>query len=65
MLKHDGVLTIDQRNYDAILDGTETSSHTYYYVRDFGRAHLLLLRGGERAQHGQRAFDGTYVVRTR
>jgi sarcosine/dimethylglycine N-methyltransferase len=31
MLKHDGVLIIDQRNYDAILDAGFSSKHTYYY----------------------------------
>ena len=31
MLKHDGVLILDQRNYDAILDGDYESSHAYYY----------------------------------
>ena len=31
MLKHDGVLIIDQRNYDAILDDGFSSKHTYYY----------------------------------
>ncbi|UGY90739.1 methyltransferase domain-containing protein [Streptomyces gobiensis] len=31
MLKHDGVLVLDQRNYDAILDEGYTSKHTYYY----------------------------------
>ncbi|MFW6691946.1 methyltransferase domain-containing protein [Streptomyces sp. MAR4 CNX-425] len=31
MLKHDGVLVLDQRNYDAILDRGYTSKHTYYY----------------------------------
>lgn len=31
MLKHDGVLIVDQRNYDAILDGESGSNHTYYY----------------------------------
>ena len=31
MLKHDGVLILDQRNYDAILDDGFTSKHTYYY----------------------------------
>jgi len=30
-LKHDGVLIIDQRNYDAILNGKGGSSQTYYY----------------------------------
>lgn len=34
MLKHDGVLIIDQRNYDAILDEGFSSSHTYYYCGD-------------------------------
>jgi glycine/sarcosine/dimethylglycine N-methyltransferase len=31
MLKHDGVLIIDQRNYDALLDGAYSNRHTYYY----------------------------------
>ncbi|MFC3994721.1 methyltransferase domain-containing protein [Nocardiopsis sediminis] len=31
MLKHDGVLILDQRNYDALLDGKYGNSHTYYY----------------------------------
>ncbi|MFC7343465.1 class I SAM-dependent methyltransferase [Saccharopolyspora griseoalba] len=31
MLKHDGVLIIDQRNYDALLDGKTTGKSTYYY----------------------------------
>ncbi|RCW44413.1 glycine/sarcosine N-methyltransferase [Halopolyspora algeriensis] len=32
MLKHDGVLIIDQRNYDSILDNGFSSKHTYYYA---------------------------------
>ncbi|MFT5088338.1 MAG: SAM-dependent methyltransferase [Candidatus Latescibacterota bacterium] len=31
MLKHDGVLILDQRNYDSILDNGFSSKHTYYY----------------------------------
>ncbi|MFM9370988.1 methyltransferase domain-containing protein [Streptomyces sp. Da 82-17] len=31
MLKHDGILVLDQRNYDAILDDGYTSQHKYYY----------------------------------
>jgi len=31
MLKHDGVLVLDQRNYDAILDHGYKSKHTYHY----------------------------------
>ncbi|MFC7304307.1 methyltransferase domain-containing protein [Streptomyces monticola] len=31
MLKHDGILVLDQRNYDAILDDGYTSKHRYYY----------------------------------
>ena len=31
MLKHDGVLILDQRNYDSILDQGFSSKHTYYY----------------------------------
>ncbi|MFC4865631.1 methyltransferase domain-containing protein [Streptomonospora arabica] len=34
MLKHDGVLILDQRNYDALLDGQYGNSHTYYYCGD-------------------------------
>lgn len=30
-LKHDGILVIDQRNYDAILDEGFKSKHKYYY----------------------------------
>lgn len=31
VLKHDGILILDQRNYDAILDNGFSSKHTYYY----------------------------------
>lgn len=34
MLKHDGVLILDQRNYDAILDNGFSFKHTYYYCGD-------------------------------
>ena len=34
MLKHDGVLVLDQRNYDSILDDGFSSKHTYYYCGD-------------------------------
>lgn len=33
-LRHDGVLILDQRNYDAILDNGFSSKHTYYYCGD-------------------------------
>ena len=33
-LKHDGVLIIDQRNYDGILDHGFESKHQYYYCGD-------------------------------
>ncbi|MDZ7676254.1 MAG: class I SAM-dependent methyltransferase [Acidimicrobiales bacterium] len=33
-LRHDGVLIIDQRNYDSILDDGFSSKHTYYYCGD-------------------------------
>lgn len=33
-LKHDGILILDQRNYDGILDNGFTSKHTYYYCGD-------------------------------
>jgi len=31
-LKHDGILILDQRNYDAMLDHGFSSKHKYYYV---------------------------------
>lgn len=34
MLKHDGVLVLDQRNYDAILDDGFSSTHQFYYCGD-------------------------------
>ena len=33
-LRHDGVLILDQRNYDGILDNGFTSKHVYYYCGD-------------------------------
>ncbi len=33
-LTHDGILILDQRNYDAILDLGYSSKHTYYYCGD-------------------------------
>ena len=33
-LTHDGVLILDQRNYDSILDHGFSSKHTYYYCGD-------------------------------
>jgi len=34
VLQHDGVLVLDQRNYDGILDDGFTSKHVYYYCGD-------------------------------
>jgi SAM-dependent methyltransferase len=34
VLNHDGVLILDQRNYDAILDDGFSSKHTFYYCGD-------------------------------
>ena len=34
MLSHDGVLILDQRNYDEILDHGYSSKHRYYYCGD-------------------------------
>src|SRR5699024_7327588 len=31
LLKHDGLLILDQRNYDALLEGESSPSHKYYY----------------------------------
>jgi len=33
-LKHDGILILDQRNYDAMLDRGYTTKHKYYYCGD-------------------------------
>jgi len=33
-LRHDGILILDQRNYDMILDSGFKSKHTYYYCGD-------------------------------
>jgi sarcosine/dimethylglycine N-methyltransferase len=33
-LKHDGMLILDQRNYDAILDNGYSTKHKYYYCGD-------------------------------
>lgn len=37
-LRHDGLLILDQRNYDAILDEGFSSKHTYYYCGENVRA---------------------------
>ncbi|MFQ5535502.1 MAG: class I SAM-dependent methyltransferase [Sphingomonadales bacterium] len=37
-LRHDGILILDQRNYDAILDHQVEPSHDYYYCGDEVRA---------------------------
>ncbi|MCF7983512.1 MAG: class I SAM-dependent methyltransferase [Thiohalocapsa sp.] len=37
-LRHDGVLILDQRNYDALLDHKVEPSHNYYYCGDNVRA---------------------------
>lgn len=38
LLRHDGVLVLDQRNYDALLDGQYSNRHAYYYCGDDVRA---------------------------
>lgn len=38
-LRHDGVLILDQRNYDAILDSGFDNKHTYYYAGEQVKAH--------------------------
>jgi len=38
VLRHDGVLIIDQRNYDCILDRGFSTKHTYYYCGEDVRA---------------------------
>lgn len=38
LLRYDGVLVLDQRNYDALLDGHYSNRHAYYYCGDDVRA---------------------------
>ena len=38
VLHHDGILILDQRNYDGILDNGFTSKHVYYYCGENVRA---------------------------
>lgn len=38
VLNHDGVLVLDQRNYDAMLDDQYSTDHTYYYCGEDVRA---------------------------
>jgi SAM-dependent methyltransferase len=38
-LRHDGILILDQRNYDALLDLKKETSHTYYYCGEDVRAY--------------------------
>jgi SAM-dependent methyltransferase len=33
-LRHDGILVLDQRNYDTLLDHGYSNRHTYYYCGD-------------------------------
>lgn len=38
-LRHDGILILDQRNYDALLDKTASPSRNYYYCGEDVKAH--------------------------
>lgn len=38
VLRHDGILILDQRNYDDMLDNGFSSTHTYYYCGENVRA---------------------------
>lgn len=46
MLKHDGILILDQRNYDALLDGKSSPGHKYYYCGDGVSAQPEHIDGG-------------------
>jgi glycine/sarcosine N-methyltransferase len=39
VLHHDGILVLDQRNYDAILDHSKEPQHSYYYCGENVRAY--------------------------
>ena len=45
-LRHDGVLILDQRNYDVILDHGFKTKHTYYYCGEDVRAEPEHVDGG-------------------
>jgi glycine/sarcosine/dimethylglycine N-methyltransferase len=59
MLKHDGVLIIDQRNYDALLDGGYSNRHIYYYCGDDVSAEP------EHVDHGLVRFRYTFPDQSR
>ncbi len=46
VLEHDGILIMDQRNYDAILDHGFKSKHQYYYCGDQVLAEPVHVDGG-------------------
>lgn len=46
VLEHDGVLVLDQRNYDAMLESEFSSKHTYYYCGEDVRAEPEYLDNG-------------------
>jgi sarcosine/dimethylglycine N-methyltransferase len=45
-LRHDGILVLDQRNYDEMLDHGFTSKHKYYYCGDRVSAEPEYIDGG-------------------
>ena len=45
-LRHDGILILDQRNYDTILDEGFSSKHTYYYCGEKVKAEPEHVDGG-------------------
>lgn len=45
-LTHDGILILDQRNYDALLDHNRQPSHSYYYCGEDVRAYPEYLDEG-------------------
>lgn len=46
MLKHDGLLILDQRNYDSILDNGFSTKHTYYYCGENVKAEPEFIDSG-------------------
>ncbi len=68
MLKHDGILILDQRNYDAILDSDFSFKHTYYYCGENVSAEPAYVDDGlarfrYRFKDGEEFFLNMYPLR--
>lgn len=62
ILKHDGILILDQRNYDLILDEGFKSKHTYYYCGENVRAEPEYVDDGLARFRYQFSDDSTFYL---